>query len=312
MSRQEFGSFQRRNEDIGIRHLEMLALLLEEGSLTAAAQLLGIGQPSVSKSLRKLRAYFRDPLLVRVGQQMHPTPRASALRGPLRDLLGLSRALAEPVGEFDPSSSPREFRILVSEAGMIVHVPVLADDLAAAGPHLLLKAIPLDSRAIASKLEAGDADVGLGSFSEVPSSLKRQKLYTDTYAAIVRAGHPRLKYLRSAGTFLRERHVLVIGSTVGHAAHGQLEDALRTELKHDRIMTSMPSFLTAAFLVSRTDAVSIVPKRVATQISDQLGLRIFNPPISLPKVEIAQVWHERVHSESGHRWFRSRIRALFR
>ena len=123
-------------DDIGLRHLRVLSLLLEVGSLTRAAQILDTTQSSVSKILAKLRVHFGDPLFVRVGLSLRPTPRAIELAQPLRGLLTASDAMRSSTSSFDPRSSTREFSVLITEVGMIQMVPPLMAHLEKAGARL--------------------------------------------------------------------------------------------------------------------------------------------------------------------------------
>lgn len=303
---------KQNGDDISLRHLKALGLLLELGSLTRVAESLDTSQPTVSKMLARLRAHFGDPLFVRVGPSMHPTPRALELAHPLRQMLSASEVLRQSTSTFDPGTSRREFKVLVSEVGMILHVPPLTQDLERAGRGLHLKAVPLDSRPFASKLEAGEADVAFGAYPSAADNLRRQKLYADPYVSVVRKTHPRLGRLTRLDAFLGERHVVVTGSSTGHAAHRQLERVLTSKLDPDRVLMSVPSFLTCAFVASRTDAVGTMPAKLAEHLARDLGLVAFASPLGLPRIEIGQFWHERVNRDVGHRWFRARIARLFR
>ena len=107
--------------DVQLRDLHLLQVMLSEGSLTRAAALLDTTQPTLSKALARLRLQLGDPLLVRDGQIMRPTPKGSAMLTPLRNLLSGARGLAHPESmPFDPQSSNHRFRLLVSDVGMIL------------------------------------------------------------------------------------------------------------------------------------------------------------------------------------------------
>jgi len=301
-----------KNSDIGLRHLKTLHLLLEVRSLTKVAEVLDIGQPTVSKMLAKLRSHFGDPLFVRVGLMMEPTPRALDLAEPLRGLLAVSDDLKASNTDFAPKTSAREFRVLVSEVGMIHLVPPLMRSLEAAGTGLRLRAVPLDSRHVSAKLEGGEADIAIGAFPREIGQLRRQKLYVDSYASLVRKGHPRLNLLGRPDAFLRERHTLVTGSSTGHAAHAQLEKVLLSRLAPENIQLRVPSFISCAFVACQSDAIGTMPERLAAYLVRELPLEMIKTPLPLPRFDIAQVWHERFNRDSGHRWLRRRIFDLFR
>jgi DNA-binding transcriptional LysR family regulator len=223
----------------------------------------------------------------------------------------VSESLRAPSSRFNPCSSNREFKVLVTEGGMIRLLPSLMHDFQTAGRGLRLKALPFDSREFAAKLETGEADVALGAFPGALGTLKHQKLYSDSYVSIVRRDHPRLTQLSKAESFWQERHIVVTSSSTGHAAHQLLEQILLSKLEPSQIQISIPSFVTCALVASRTDAIGTIPKRLATFLAPDLALAIFAPPLTLPAIGIEQFWHERVSRDSGHRWLRSRIYALF-
>jgi DNA-binding transcriptional LysR family regulator len=298
-------------DDISLRHLRVLTLLLEVGSLTRAAQILDTTQPTVSKILTKLRAHFGDPLFVRVGLSMHPTPKAIELAQPLKELLRTSADMRSSAASFDPRSSTREFSVIVTEVGMIQLLPPLISRLEREGRGLRLKAVPLDSRHLEVRLEAGEADLALGAFPRAAPNMRRQRLYADPYVSVVRHGHPRLGKLTRADSFLRERHIIVTSSNTGHAAHRLLDQVLNSQLEPNRVHVRVPSFVTSAFVASCTDAVGTLPAKLAEGLAERLGLAVFPTPLSLPRIEIGQFWHERVHRDQGHRWFRAAIHMLF-
>jgi DNA-binding transcriptional LysR family regulator len=299
------------DDDISLRHLRVLGLLLEVGSLTRAARILETTQPTISKILGKLRRHFGDPLLVRVGLAMRPTPKALALVEPLRELLTNSAAMRASAAGFDPASSTREFAVIVTEVGMIRLLPPLIGHLERTGRGLRLKAVPLDSRRIETRLEAGEADLALGAFPQAAPNMRRQPLYADPYVSVVRKDHPRLAALDEAQSFLRERHIVVTASPTGHAAHRVLDEMLNSCLAPDRVHVRVPSFVTAAFVAGCTDAVGTLPAKLAETLGERLGLAVFATPLPLPPIEIGQFWHERVDRDAGHRWFRAAIHALF-
>ena len=300
-----------KKDDVSLQNLEVLTLLLEVGSLTRAAQILDTTQPTVSKILTKLRVHFDDPLFVRVGLSMHPTPRALGLAQPLKELLTRSAVMRSSASLFDPQLSKREFSMIVTEVGMIRLVPAIIAHLEKEGQGLRLRAVPLDSRQIEVRLEAGEADLAIGAFPGAAPNMRRQPLYTDTYVSVVRSGHPRFGRLTKADAFLRERHVIVTSSHAGHAAHQLVEQVLSSKLEPDRVHVRVPSFVASAFIASRADTVGTLPAQLAEYLVKDLHLKIFSPPLALSRIEIGQFWHERAHSDQGHRWFRAAIYKLF-
>lgn len=304
---------QARPADLGMRDLRVLGALLRERSLTRTAEMLGTTQSSVSKVLARLRAHFDDPLFVWAGRSMQPTRRALQIADPLDGLLTAFGSLNASAAPFDPAASSREFRLLLTDVGMIVFLPVLAARIHDAGPGLRLNAMPLATRQFAAMLEAGEADIAIGDFPGAARGLRRQRLYDDSFLSVARKGHPRLPAIGRLRGFFAERHILVKASHAGHAAHQAIGRGLEAAgLSPDRVHLVLPSFMAAAAVVKQTDAIATMPAKLARFVARELDLVAFNPPFALPRIEIAQLWHERAQGEPGHRWLRRTIFALFR
>jgi DNA-binding transcriptional LysR family regulator len=299
------------DHSIRLRDLRALEVVLREHSLTRAAEQLATSQPTISKILARLRTQFQDPLLVRDGQAMRLTPRAVEISAPLRALLVAVDGIRKPLrGPFDPATSERIFRLLLSDVGMLWFLPPLAARLADAAPRVALEAVALDARAFAAKLAAGDADLALGAFPHAPRGLRRQSLYIDKYVCIARQDHPELRRLRTAAGFRRARHILVAASDTGHGAHEAAQRAIEAAVAPDQRWLRLPSFVAAAVVASRSNGVALVPANLAHALTG-LQLTAFRPPIAIPPIEVAQYWHERYQRDLGHRWLRATCFALF-
>jgi DNA-binding transcriptional LysR family regulator len=302
-----------RSNEQGVRldDLRILQVVLREHSLTRAAEQLATTQPTISKVLARLRSQFQDPLLVRDGQAMRPTPRGLEIAAPLQALLAAADGIRRPArGPFDPAASERRFRLLVTDVGMIRFLPPLTARLAAAGPRLTLEAVALDARHFELKLASGDADLALGAFPYAPRGLRRQPLYIDKYVCIARRAHPELGRLRTAAGFRRARHILITASDTGHGAHQAAQRAQEAAIASDSVLIRVPSFVAAAVVASRSDGVAVVPANLARALTG-LGLVAFRPPIATPPIQVAQYWHERYQRDPAHRWLRAACLALF-
>jgi DNA-binding transcriptional LysR family regulator len=295
----------RNDTDLRLHDLRVLSVVLREHNLTRAAELLDTTQPSISKVLARLRGQFGDPLFIRDGNAMRPTPRALEIAAPLHGLLAASDGLRTSEAPFDPCNSDRVFKLLVTDVGMIIFLPPLMSRLAKEGSKLGLHAVPLDSRHFESKLESGEADLALGAFPKAPRGLRRQRLFFTGYLGVARKDHPTASRLHTRSGFRSARHIIVMASDTGHAAHRMVQHALEAEIAPERVLLRLSSFNAAAIVASQTDGVATVPANIATLFADPLGLATFRPPMPLPPYEIAQYWHERYHRDPGHRWLRS-------
>src|SRR5215469_16873008 len=157
MPRREYG-------ELDFRDLRVLDALIREGSITRAAQALETTQPAISKLLRRLRARFADPLVVRNGSGVKPTARAVEMAAPIRAMLDMAESLSREREPFDPKQAERTFSLLLTDVGMVRFLPPLIARLAELAPGIRIRALPLDSRHFALKLESGEADLALGAF----------------------------------------------------------------------------------------------------------------------------------------------------
>jgi DNA-binding transcriptional LysR family regulator len=303
---------QSNENDLKLRDLRVLEVMLTEGSLTRAALRLDTTQPSLSKALSRLRVHFGDPLLVRDGPAMRPTPKGAEILAPVRELLHAASTIGIPAtGPFDPASSNRKFKLIVSDVGMVLFLPALTARLAASGPKLKLEAVPLDSHHFEARLASGDADLALGAYARAPENLRRQQLYADGYLSVVRRGHPRRKHLGRIAEFRSAQHVVVVASETGHAAHRMAQEAIEGAVAAERILLRLPSFIAAALVAAGTDGVATIPANLALSLKQQLQLETFQPPVKMPPISVAQYWHERYHRDPGHRWLRQTCFELF-
>jgi DNA-binding transcriptional LysR family regulator len=303
---------RENDRDLQLRDLRMLQVILSEGSLTRAAVLLDTTQPTLSKALARLRTHFGDPLLVRDGQMMRPTPKTAEMLTPLRNLLSAADTLAHPPSApFDPGSSNRLFKLLTSDVGMIRFLPPLTAHLAAAGPRLKLEALALDARHFEAKLATGEADLALGAFAKAPRDLRRQQLYTDSYLSVVRSDHPKRPRLARLAEFCAAQHIVVTASETGHSAHQMVQQVLEAAIAADRVLLRLPSFVAAAVVAAETDGIATLPANLAVVVKQRLDLVSFRPPVAMPPIVVAQYWHERYHRDPGHRWLRQACFGLF-
>jgi DNA-binding transcriptional LysR family regulator len=296
---------------IDFRDLRVLDALIREGSITRAAVSLETTQPAVSKLLARLRLRFDDPLFVRRGSGVQPTARAVEMASQVRALLEMADTLWQERLPFDPRKSEKIFSLLLTDVGMVRFLPPLVARLAELAPRIQVRAIPLDSRHFALKLESGEADLALGALPRAAGHLRSQRLYSDGYASVVRRGHPRPAQARTRRGFLDEQHILITASETGHAAHLETQRVLTRAIARGNILLQVPSFIAGAIVASQTDGVATLPANLAAIIAEPLGMTVFRTPVSLPRIEIAQYWHERYHRDPAHRWLRSITLDLF-
>jgi DNA-binding transcriptional LysR family regulator len=302
---------KREYQELDFRDLRVLDALIRERSITRAAQILEMTQPAVSKLLARLRVRFADPLVVRRGGGVQPTARAIEMSGQIRALLDLVDGLWRENTEFDPKRSEKTFCLLLTDVGMVRFLPPLIARMAGLAPNIKVKALPMDSRHFALKLESGEADLALGSFPKAAGHLRFQRLYADGYVSVMRRRHPRAAEASTRKGFVAEQHILITGSESGHAAHLEAQRVLARAIAASNVLLQVPSFIAGAIVASQTDGVATLPANLAALVAAPLGLTVFKPPVALPRFEIGQYWHERCHRDGAHRWLRAVTYQLF-
>lgn len=290
---------------VDLNLLHVLATVLEEQSATKAAAKLHVTQSAVSNALRRARALFGDPLVVRRPHGLEPTPRGAALLPALREWVeGARRLLLEP-RRFDPSRTTRTFRIACVDAIASTILQPLLRRLTARAPAARLRMVSLDHLIAEDGLARGDVDLLIG----IPPFLEREYdaelVYRDPLECIVRSDHPRV----------RRRMTLEAYATLPHvdlALFDRIDDTVdRALARHGRsrlVQIAVPHFSSVPLAVAATDGVATLSRRLARAFAARMPLRVLKPPIELAPVEIRQVWHRRSESDSAVVFLRDLVR----
>jgi DNA-binding transcriptional LysR family regulator len=289
---------------VDLNLLVALNALLEEKSVTRAAARLRITQPAMSHALRRLRALFEDPLLVRTPTGMLPTTRAERLAEPVQHILAaITRTLhGEPA--FDPRTVRRTFTISASDYCAFLLLPSMLARVSSSSPGVdLVVQTGITDHALA--LEDGRIDVLLGVFDKEARNTYRQRLFQERFVCVVRRDHPQVKQTLHLDDYVRVPHLLI--APRGARPGGYVDDELAKRDGRRRVALTVPHFLLAPHIVASSDLILTVAERIARAFADLLPLRVVEPPIKLSSFTISQYWHERQHNDPGHVWLRGVI-----
>lgn len=291
---------------IDLNQLAVLQALLETESVKAAARRVALSPSAVSHTLARLRVQLDDPLLVRAGQRLVPTPRAEAMRPRLAAALeAVARAVA-PEGRFVPSEARRRFTLICTDHVELSVLDPLGARLLASAPGVDLHCVS-PNRGTVDKLRSGGADLGVGVFRDLPGDFVAETLFEETFVTLLRRGHPALDQRWTAQRYAALGHVLV---APGGVPRGLLDDRLAELGLTRRIVRSVSTFLVAPFLVARTDLVVTLPSRVAAALASHLDLVVRAPPPKLAtSFPVQMMWHRRDDEEAAHAWLRQEVRA---
>jgi DNA-binding transcriptional LysR family regulator len=279
--------------------LVALDALLLEGNVSRAGMRIGLSQPAASHALQRLRDVLGDLLLVRVGARMELTPRAQALRGPLSQALDQVRGLFIP-DDFDAISSERQFRLMMPDLAVELLIPPLMERISALAPNIRLDIVPWRGSAIMTAEFARMLDLVI-SIGNSFKGFHRQLLYTDSDALAVRRGHAIGAKLKRRDVFLSARHVAVV-------IRGQNEDLidgwLRSKGLERRVALVVPGYIEALHIVSRTDLVAFVPRRLIAALAGPLSLTTIAPPLDPGVDEQFMFYPTRAQFDPGSIWLR--------
>jgi DNA-binding transcriptional LysR family regulator len=290
--------------------LYVLVALDEHRSVSAAAAKLHRSQPSVSVALAKLRDFFKDPLFIRSGNRMQPTPRATTLVESARGVLARvgSEIVAEP--EFNPLKTDRPVNLVLSDVGEVVFLPTLMKRLRELMPRAMVRSVTLPAGEVGVQLESGDVDLALGYFPDLKKhNFYQQALYMDTFASLIRADHPVRSDKLSLNQFLQLDHAVV-------RAESRTEEVMESYLARKRIrrriVLATPHFASVPIIVAQSDVIATVPLPLARYFSTvAAGLRVVQLPFQPPRIAIKQFWHRKLHHDARNRWLRSLVYGLF-
>lgn len=301
--------------DVDLNLLAALDVLLAEGSVTAAARRLGLSASAMSRTLARLRSATGDPLLVRAGRGLVPTPRAVELRDRVQELARDVRAVLRPqITQVDPAALDQSFTIRVSEAFLELLSGPVVTAIARAAPRVRLRFAPKPDKD-ARPLREGLADLEIGLLGTAAPEIRTQFLLHDRYVGVARAGHPLL-----AGTGVTpERYAgcnHVVASRDGTIAE-PIDGALATLGLRRAVMVIVPGYPDAMRIARQSDLVAVVPRSCLgnTMTHDPVaaaGLESFELPLPIPAFKISALWHPRLDADPAHRWLRDTVMSVCR
>ena len=291
--------------DVDLNLLVALDALLAEGSVTRAARRLGLSASAMSRTLARLRAATGDPLLVRAGQTLVPTPRAVELRDQVRDLTRDARSVLRPQRTtVDLASLERTFTIRASEGFVEVFSPLLVSAITDVAPGVRVRFAPKPEKD-PRHLRDGAIDLEIGVLAASAPEVRTQVLFRDDFVGAARPGHP----LLDGKAVTPERYAAckhVVASRKKDFT-GPVDAALEKLGLHRTIVVVVPGYPDAMRIAERSDLVALVPRSC---LRGGARLAIFELPVRTPKITISAMWHPRADADPAHRWLREKVRSV--
>ena len=280
--------------------LVTLDVLLAEGSVAAAARRLRLSPSAMSRALARLRATAGDPLLVRAGRCLVPTPRALELRERVSRLVLEVEAVLSPAEALDLRGLERTFTLRTAEGFVENFGPALIARVGKDAPGVRLRFVAKPDRDSAPLRDASvDLETGVVGAGTGPE-VRTQALFRDRFIGVVRKGHPLAKGKVTLARYVAGRHVR------RGLDRNAIDDVLEAAGKRRDIVTVVSGFAAALALARTTDLIATVPERHTGNLRS--GMHSFALPLTIPDVTVSMLWHPRLDADAAHRWLRGIVR----
>ena len=274
--------------------------IYSERSLTRAAEILNITQPAVSNALARLRLAFDDPLFVRVGRRMTPSPLAQNLVGPVRDALRQLRTTIDSARRFDPATSDKLFSVSLRDNAGTQLIPALLSRLQRVAPDVRLQCPPVERRDIAAELASGQLDFAIDIPELARSDLKSVRLLHDKYVCVMRRGHALARGPLTLQRFLSANHVLVSSRRSGR---GHIDLALARSGHAVTSALRVTHFQLAFHAVAQTEMLLSAPLSLA----QRYDVAVKPLPFDAPALEAMLYWHRKADIDPANVWMRDQL-----
>ncbi|MGZ5131166.1 MAG: LysR family transcriptional regulator [Caldimonas sp.] len=280
-----------------------LDVLLAEGSVARAARRLRLSPSAMSRSLARLREATGDPLLVRAGRGLVPSPRAIELRDRVGQLVRDAEAALRPVGTLELGRLERTFTLRTSEGFVENFGARLLARVGEDAPGVRLRFLPkLDKDS--APLRDGTVDLETGVVGKTAGpEVRAQALFRDRFVGVVRTGHPLGEGEITAARYAAARHILVSRRGIDK---GPIDDALASLGLQRQIATIVGGFSAALALARGSDLVASVPEHHTGDL--RAGMHSFSLPLPVEPITVSLLWHPRLDGDPAHRWLRGCVR----
>lgn len=280
-----------------------LDVLLTEGSVARAARRLRLSPSAMSRALARLRETMGDPLLVRAGRGLVPTPRALELRERVSQLAQDAQAVLRPAQKPNLKKLTRTFTLRTSDGFVENFGPSLLARLREEAPGVRLRFLQKVNKDSAP-LREGDVDLETGVVEDTTSpEVRTQALFRDSFIGVVRTGHPLCQGEMTPARYASGAHVLVSRQNL---ATGPMDEALKPFGLERKVVAIVSGFSVALALARASDLIATVPERHTQNL--RAGMHSFLLPVSTPAFTVSMLWHPRMDADPAHRWLRGCVR----
>lgn len=295
-------------KDFDLNLLVVFDAMVQHRGVTRAAEAIGLSQPATSAAVARLRELFQDPLFVRAGSEMRPSPRAELLAAPIRQMMESLKQEVLQAQHFDPATSRTSFSIIAPDIAEILLLPALSGFMVKHAPNAKLRTVSVPRHLAAQMLSTGEADLAVGYFPDLQKAgFYQQKLFANDWVCVARRDHPILHNAISLKQYLSAIHVLVTPEGRGHV----IDQVLKERGLQRRIGLEISHYMSLLPLLVGSDLVATVPRDLGMLCVKHAQLQMVPAPVKTPAVEVLQFWHARAHKHPENAWLRSVLHQLF-
>ncbi|MBC7955447.1 MAG: LysR family transcriptional regulator [Cytophagales bacterium] len=285
--------------------LVTLDVLLAEGSVAGAARRLRLSPSAMSRALARLRETTGDPLLVRAGRGLVPTPRALELRERVSQLVHDGEALLRPAKKLKLKQLVRTFTLRTREGFVENFGPELINRVSEQAPGVRLRFVQKPDKS-STPLRDGAVDLETGVVDKTMGpEVRAQALFRDRFIGVVRMGHPLSQGKVTATRYAGGRHISVSRRGL---EKGPMDEALELLGLEREIVTIVDGFSAALALARASDLIATVPERHTGNL--RAGMHSFALPVGMPEITVSLLWHPRLDADQAHRWLRGMVREV--
>lgn len=278
--------------------------LMRHRKQTVVARRLGLTQSAISHTLARLRITLGDELFLRRPTGIEPTARALALEGTIAELLRLAEDVLRIDRSFDAATETRTIRIGALDHQVAVVAPGLIRALRRSAPGMRVSFIAAVRSDALEGLANGSLDLALGYFPSLPDAIEAESLLEDSYAVVLRKGHPLAARKLTLKAYCAAEHLLV---SVGGELTGIVDMTLQRDGLSRQVIASVPQFFAALATVASSDLIVTLPARLARMHARRFGLAVAPPPLAIRPFTVSVVWHKRAASDLALRWIRQQM-----
>lgn len=278
-----------------------------QGGVTRAAETLNLSQPTISHALGRLRQRIGDPLFVRRGQKLLPTPLAQAMIGPTRQALGLFEQTLADLDGFDPMIAEMRFSLGMRSLLEDTYFLPLALLMTQSAPLASLSSCPFERRRLGTALASGELNAVIDVFLPLSDDVRREHLPAASPSVVVaRRGHPHIDGEVDMESYLAADHVVVTSRAQGL---GPEDVALSREGGSRCIRARCQQISAAMRLVGSSNMLLTTSETLARRANLLFEHQILSTPFPAPVVDTYLYWHANTEADPANVWFRDMIRA---